>query len=63
MIIGPLNDETLGIPRQPAGHDREGPDIDGCLILTVASMEVRTSKMVHLVVVHPNGDSVEVTDP
>jgi hypothetical protein len=60
--LSPFGDETLGGRRERAGYDRKGLDIDGCLVLAVAGVEVWAPKVVNLVVVHLDGDPVEKTD-
>jgi hypothetical protein len=59
----PFGDEALGGRRECAGDDRKGLDIDGCLVLAMAGVEVRTSKMMNLIVIHLDRNSIEKTDP
>lgn len=62
MPTCPLNDETMRPRRQLASNQSKALDVNRSLEFAVASMEMRPTEMVNLVVVHPNADSIEGAD-
>ena len=63
VCLRPLDDKPLPSRRQPTSEDRQVLDIDGRLVLAIASVEMRTPAVVRLVVVHPNHYPLEGADP
>ena len=63
MGTRPFNDEPEGARREPAGDDCLVLDVDGGLVVSGAGMEVRPTKVVGLIVIHPDHDPIERADP
>lgn len=63
MFPRPLDHEPQGSWRHLAREHAESLDLDRCLVVPVARVEVRPTEVVYFVVVHPDDDPVEGADP
>jgi hypothetical protein len=63
MFLRPVGDEPCRSRREFAGDDGQGLDVNRRFVIGVTGVEVRSAEVVDLIVVHPDHDSVERTDP